>query len=119
MVVLLVEDSDDTREFIAFLLNMNGYDVIEALDGREAVDLAFNEKPDVILMDLNLPIVSGWEATRTIKSMPEMENVPVIAISAQCTGEWKEAVMAAGAVDCLQKPLDQKILFETITRHKS
>jgi two-component system cell cycle response regulator DivK len=119
MKVLIVEDSDDTREFMNLLLMMNGYIVVEARDGQEAVDQAIFEKPDLILMDLNLPIMTGWEATRTIKRSPSMQHIPIIAVTANAHGEWKEAVLAAGAVDCLAKPIDNKKLLDTISSYNN
>lgn len=117
MIVLLVEDSVDSREMMTFLLKSNGFNVIHAEDGMDAVEVAMLVKPDVILMDLNLPFVSGWEATRTIRRIPELKDVPIIAISAQTHDEWRDAVLAAGAIDCLKKPLDTNLLLEALAKY--
>ncbi len=106
MKVLIAEDFDDTRELIKMIVQMKGCEAAEARDGAEAVEVAARERPDLILMDLNMPVLDGWEATRRIHSRAETRHIPVVAISAQCSGDWEERALAAGARECLQKPVD-------------
>jgi two-component system cell cycle response regulator DivK len=114
MIILLVEDTDDTRELYSFILKVNGYAVLEAVDGKEAVNTAIEEKPDIILMDLNLPVMSGWEATRMLKSIPETREIPIIAVSANTLAEYRDSILTAGADDYLTKPLNPQKLLDTI-----
>ncbi|MGH9945469.1 MAG: response regulator [Pyrinomonadaceae bacterium] len=91
--VLVVEDYDDTRLLLRMMLEMRGYQVVEAENGRQAVEVAAKENPQLILMDLNLPLLNGFEATREIHSQPAMRNVPVVAVSAQCAGEYRQRAL--------------------------
>ena len=106
MKVLIVEDFDDTRELLTMIVRMKGCETSEARDGAEAVLMAARVRPDLILMDLNMPILDGWEATRRIRSAPETSHIPVVAISAQCSGDWRDRALAAGARECVEKPVD-------------
>jgi two-component system, cell cycle response regulator DivK len=108
--VLVVEDNDDFREMVEFYLTMEGFDVIIATDGVEAVDLSSSENPQVILMDLNLPKLDGCEATRIIAHNQLTKDIPIIAVSANCSGQMGERVLKAGAVGCVQKPVDIETL---------
>ena len=104
--VLVVDDYADTRELVRLLLEMRGCRVVEAADGQEAVDLAAKTTLSFILMDLEMPILNGFEAARQIHSRPATEDVPIIAFSANCSGDRRERAFAAGCVECYQKPLD-------------
>jgi two-component system cell cycle response regulator DivK len=106
MKVLIVEDFDDTRELLSMIVRMKGCEASEARDGAEAVRMAESLRPDLILMDLNMPVLDGWEATRRIRARRETSHIPVVAISAQCGGDWSDRALAAGARECVQKPLD-------------
>lgn len=106
MKVLLVEDFDDTRRLMRMFLESQGCGVVEATDGREAVAYATGDGFDLIMMDLNLPVLDGYEATRRILSHPNSRHVPVVAFSAQCSGEWRQKAFDAGCVDCIEKPMD-------------
>lgn len=117
MKVMVVEDYNDTREMLRLMLEMKGCDVVEAVDGREAVDYALNDGLNLILMDLNLPVMSGYEATREIVSSPTTRHIPVVAISAQCTGERKQRALDAGCLECLDKPIDMPALDAILHRY--
>jgi CheY-like chemotaxis protein len=80
--ILIVEDDEDNRTLLAKLLESQGYDVYEAGDGGEAIELAGSKLPDLVLMDMGLPLVSGYDATRTIKSNPELQKIPIVALTA-------------------------------------
>ncbi len=117
MKVLIVEDFEDTRELIKMIVLMKGCLVAEATNGAEGVEAAIRERPDLILMDLNLPVLDGWEATRRIAMQNETKHIPVVAISAHCKNEWKQKALAAGARDCLQKPIDFAMFDSLLERY--
>jgi two-component system, cell cycle response regulator DivK len=104
--LLLVEDFDDTRHMMRWLLEMSGYRVVEAVNGQEAVDIASRECPDLILMDLNLPLIDGFTATRRIKEHSDLRHVPVIAISACNTPDLRSHAFNAGCIEYVSKPVD-------------
>lgn len=117
--VLLVEDYDDTRVMMRMLLQAKGCGVVEAADGQAAVELAEKHCSDLdlILMDLNLPVLSGYEATRRILAHDATCHVPVVAFSAQCSGDRKRRALEAGCVECLPKPVDFMQLDAMLTRY--
>jgi two-component system cell cycle response regulator DivK len=117
MKVLIVEDFDDTRELLKMMVRMKGCDAAEATNGQEAVELAASEHPDLILMDLNLPVLDGWEATRRISAGRETRDIPIVAVSAQCSGDWKDKALRAGARECLEKPLDLPAFDRLLSRY--
>lgn len=117
MRVMVVEDFNDTREMLKLMLEMKGCDVVEAVDGREAVNRALSNGINLILMDLNLPVMSGYEATRAIVASPRTRHIPVVAISAQCSGERKQRALDAGCLECLDKPIDLPALDAVLHRY--
>jgi DNA-binding response OmpR family regulator len=113
--ILLVEDDLDYREVIQLLLVMNGFEVVLADDGAVAIEKAKKLLPDIVLMDLMLPILSGLEVTRRIKSNAATAKIPVIVFSAHCWDfETKQQILDAGALKCLDKPLNFDSLPELI-----
>ena len=106
--ILVVEDSPDIRVLIRMLLEPAGHDVVTAGDGREGVETAKRESPDLVLMDLSLPVLSGWEATRQIKSDPETADITVIAVTAHAMQGDRERALAAGCDGFLSKPIDEE-----------
>jgi CheY-like chemotaxis protein len=114
--VLLVEDTEDNRFMMRTLLEMSGYRVAEATNGAEAVRTAEHEKPEIILMDLSLPLVDGLAATRRIRELPDLRNVPIIAVSAHDTADFHAEALAAGCDAYITKPIDFTELEDLITR---
>lgn len=114
--VLLVEDTEDNRVMMRRLLEMSGYRVTEAVNGVEAVTNAEREEPQIILMDLSLPIIDGLAATRRIRQMPELKDVPIIAVSAHDTMDFHAEAMAAGCDAYITKPIDYGELEGLIER---
>ena len=112
--ILLVEDNEVNRNMLSRRLERKGYEVIFALDGAVAVDQALAEKPALILMDMSLPVMDGWEATRTIKANPETSGIPIIALTAHVMAGDKEKAMRAGCEDYDTKPIDFPRLFSKI-----
>ncbi len=104
--ILLVEDNAMNRDMLSRRLTRRGYEVVVAVDGQAGVDLAASEKPDLILMDMSLPVIDGWEATRRIKGAPETGAIPVIALTAHAMATDREKALEAGCDDYDTKPID-------------
>ncbi len=104
--VLLVEDSEDNRFMMKRLLEMSGYEVIEAVNGEQAVNTAQTMLPDLILMDLSLPRVDGLAATRLIRRLPTLKNVPIVVVSAHDTADFHAEALASGCNEYVTKPID-------------
>jgi two-component system, cell cycle response regulator DivK len=114
--VLLVEDTEDNRFMMRRLLEMTGYRVIEAMNGEEAVKLAQAESPNLILMDLSLPVIDGLAATRLIRKLPNFESTPIIAVSAHDTSDFQSEAILAGCNTYVTKPIDFNELEQLIAQ---
>jgi two-component system cell cycle response regulator DivK len=114
--VLLVEDTEDNRFMMRRLLEMTGYRVIEAMNGEEAVKLAQTESPNLILMDLSLPVIDGLAATRLIRKLPDFKSTPIIAVSAHDTSDFQNEAIEAGCDTYVTKPIDFGELEELIAK---
>ena len=112
--ILLVEDNEMNRDMLSRRLERRGYKVALAADGEEGVTLAQSESPDLILMDMSLPVIDGWEATRQLKAMPTMRNVPIIALTAHAMSGDREKALEAGCDDYDTKPIELPRLLEKI-----
>jgi CheY-like chemotaxis protein len=110
--VLLVEDNEMNRDMLSRRLVRNGYDVVIAVNGQEGLDMAAGEKPDLILMDMSLPVLDGWEATRRLKANPATSSIPIIALTAHAMESDKEKALAAGCDDFDTKPIELPRLLE-------
>jgi CheY-like chemotaxis protein len=104
--VMVVEDFEDNRYMMRRLLEMCGYEVLEAVNGEEAVEMALKERPGLILMDLSLPLLDGLAATRKIREHWELREVPIVAVSAHDTADFHADALAAGCNDYVTKPID-------------
>jgi two-component system cell cycle response regulator DivK len=104
--VLIVEDNEENRDSLSRRLQRRGYEVVAASDGKAGVAMAQAEKPDLILMDMNMPEVDGWEATRQIKAIVELQHVGVLALTAHALAGDKERALQAGCADYHTKPVD-------------
>lgn len=112
--LLLVEDFDDTRLFMRLELEEQGFIVFEAENGQVAVDTAIRETPDVILMDLTLPLMDGFEATKVIRQNEQLKNVPIIAVTAHHEDDFRSGAKASGFNAYVTKPIDVNWLKELI-----
>lgn len=112
--ILLVEDNEMNRDMLSRRLLKQGFEMVIAVDGEQAVDLARSEAPDLILMDISLPRLDGWEATRLLKTMPETRSIPIIALTAHAMAGDREKSLAAGCNDYDTKPIDFRRLLEKI-----
>jgi two-component system, cell cycle response regulator DivK len=112
--ILLVEDNEMNRDMLSRRLQRKGYEVLIATDGEQGVAMARAEQPDLILMDMSLPVLDGWEATRTIRATPGIQFVPVIALTAHAMAGDQEKCVAAGCDDYDTKPVDLPRLLTKI-----
>ena len=112
--ILLVEDNEDNRDMLSRRLARKGYEVALAVDGGEGVSQAAALVPDIILMDMSLPVLDGWEATRQIKAAPETRHIPIIALTAHAMSGDREKAVAAGCDDYDTKPVELPRLLEKI-----
>ena len=110
--ILLVEDNEMNRDMLARRLERKGYEVVIAIDGQEAVRMAQSLTPDLILMDIRLPVMDGWEAMQRIKTMPETQSIPIIALTAHAMAGDMEKCLDAGCDDYDTKPIDLPRLLE-------
>jgi CheY-like chemotaxis protein len=113
--ILLVEDNEMNRDMLSRRLIRKGYEVVMALDGRQAVEMASGENPDLIIMDMSLPVIDGWEATRQVKAAPATRAIPVIALTAHAMAGDREKAIEAGCDDYDIKPIDLPRLLGKIT----
>jgi CheY-like chemotaxis protein len=112
--ILLVEDNEMNRDMLSRRLMRKDYTVLIATDGQQGVDMAVSEKPDLVLMDMSLPVMDGWAATRTLKASPDTAGIPVIALTAHAMSGDREKALAAGCDDYDTKPVDFARLLEKI-----
>ncbi|HUH31938.1 MAG TPA: response regulator [Rhodanobacter sp.] len=106
MKILLVEDNDMNRDMLSRRLSRRGYTIVTAVDGQAALDMAVSAQPQLVLMDMSLPVIDGWEATRRLKADARTRAIPVIALTAHAMTEDRERALAAGCDDFDTKPVD-------------
>ena len=112
--ILLVEDNQMNRDMLSRRLARKGYEMIIAIDGQQGIEMARSETPDLILMDMSLPVLDGWEATRQLKGAPETQAIPVIALTAHAMAGDREKAVEAGCNDYDTKPIELPRLLEKI-----
>ena len=112
--ILLVEDNEMNRDMLSRRLVRSGYEVIMAEDGARGVAMATSDRPDLILMDMSLPEIDGWEATRQIKATPELRKIPIIALTAHAMGTDRDKALEAGCDDYDTKPVELQRLLSKI-----
>jgi two-component system, cell cycle response regulator DivK len=115
--ILIVEDQEDNRSILRDLLSTAGYQLIEAMDGEEGVRLAERERPDLILMDIQLPIVDGYEATRRIKGSAELKSIPIIAVTSYALSGDEAKARAAGCDGYVTKPFSPRALLAKVREY--
>ncbi|MBE9192337.1 response regulator [Gloeocapsopsis crepidinum LEGE 06123] len=112
--ILIVEDNDMNRDMLSRRLTRKGYDIVFAVDGAQGLSMTSSEKPDIILMDMSLPVIDGWEATRQLKVNPQTQNIPVIALTAHAMSGDREKALTAGCDEYDTKPIELPRLLEKI-----
>lgn len=104
--ILLVEDNELNRDMLSRRLTRKGYNLVVAVDGAQGVSMTTSEQPDIVLMDMSLPAIDGWEATRQLKANPQTQAIPVIALTAHAMSGDREKALEAGCDDYDTKPVD-------------
>ena len=112
--ILLVEDNEMNRDMLSRRLKRKDFEVVIAVDGQAGIDMASSSNPDIILMDLSLPVIDGWEATRQIKANPATQSTPIIALTAHAMAGDEQKALEAGCDDYDTKPVNLKRLLEKI-----
>jgi two-component system cell cycle response regulator DivK len=112
--ILLVEDNELNRDMLAVRLGLRGYQVLVATDGAQGVTMAHSEKPDAILMDMSLPVLDGWEATRQLKAAPDTRAIPIVALTAHVMPGDQDRCLEAGCDAYEEKPVDFPRLLATL-----
>ena len=112
--ILLVEDNELNRDMLSRRLQRRGYEVIMAMDGQQALNVAETEKPDVVLMDMDLPVLNGWEATRALRQNPAIRDIPVVALTAHALAADRDRAIQAGCDAYQSKPVDFAELISKI-----
>jgi two-component system, cell cycle response regulator DivK len=112
--ILIVEDNEMNRDMLSRRLIRRGYDVVTAIDGEQGINAAKSECPDLILMDMSLPVVDGWEATRRLKAEPQTRGIPIIGLTAHAMAGDREKVIKAGCNDYDTKPVELPRLLQKI-----
>ena len=113
--ILLIEDNEMNRDMLSRRLVRNGYEVVIATDGKQGVAMALSERPDLILMDMSLPVIDGWEATRQVRANDATRKIPVIALTAHAMSGDREKAMEAGCDDYDTKPVEISRLLTKMT----
>ena len=115
--ILVVEDQEDNRQILRDLLGASDYELVEAENGQEALDAVAKKKPDLILMDIQLPVMDGYEATRRIKANPEWKSIPIIVVTSYALSGDAEKARAAGCDDYVTKPYSPRQLLAKIREY--
>jgi two-component system cell cycle response regulator DivK len=115
--ILIVEDNEQNLYLASFLLEQSGYEVISANDGMKGIEKTKAEKPDLILMDIQLPEMNGYEATKRIKNMPELHHIPIVAVTSYAMVGDREKTLAIGCVGYIEKPFDPETFVSEIEKY--
>ena len=115
--ILIVEDQEDNRTIMRDVLSTVGYDLIEALNGEDAVRLAQSEQPDLVLMDIQMPVLDGYEATRRIKAIAELRSIPIIAVTSYALSGDEAKARAAGCDGYIAKPFSPRELLARVRKY--
>ena len=113
--ILIVEDNEQNLYLTTFLLEKQGHDVVQARNGQEGVDLAVAERPDLILLDIQLPVMDGYEVAGSLKQARETRSIPIVAVTSYAMAGDREAVLAAGCEGYIEKPIDPDSFVEQVS----
>lgn len=114
--VLYIEDNDQNYYLVNFILNAKGYAVVRAHDGREGIDMATTEMPDLILLDIQLPVMDGYATARELKKIPHVSMIPIVALTSYAMAGDREKALAAGCTGYIEKPINPKTFSDQIAR---
>ena len=115
--ILIVEDDEDNLELVCFLLKQAGFDVLQARDGRQGMELAFSRRPDMILLDMSIPEIDGWKLARQLKDDPETRGISVVALTGHTAPGDRKRAIDAGCDGYISKPLDLPAFTEQVTAY--
>ena len=115
-LILIVEDNDMNLDMLSRRLMRKGYEIVSARDGKAGVEMSLSAKPDLILMDMSLPVMDGWQATRAIKANPDTAHIPVVALTAHAMESDREKAIVAGCDDFYTKPIELPGLLDIMSR---
>jgi two-component system, cell cycle response regulator DivK len=116
-LILIIEDNEQALYLLTFILKKHGYDVIQAHDGREGIELASHVVPALILLDIQLPLLDGYAVARRLRSNPALADVPIIAVTSYAMAGDRERVLLAGCTDYLEKPIDPDTFMSQIEQY--
>lgn len=117
MKILVIEDNEQNMYLIHFLLESHGLTVLEALNGQDGISLAHEEKPDLILLDIQLPGMDGYEIARIIRNSSDIGDIPIVAVTSYAMAGDREKILAAGATDYIEKPINPETFIDQIRIH--
>lgn len=115
--ILVIEDNEQNMYLMHFLLESNGYSVIEALNGQVGIQKAIDEHPDVILLDIQLPEMDGYQIAKILRKTPDIDTIPIIAVTSYAMAGDREKILAAGATDYIEKPINPATFVNQIKIH--
>jgi len=115
--ILVIEDNEQNLYLMTFMLEKNGYEVVQARDGREGIELATSVKPTLILLDIQLPVMDGYAVAREIKSNPELADVPIVAVTSYAMAGDRERVLAAGCTGYIEKPVNPDTFIDELKEY--
>lgn len=115
--ILVIEDNGQNLYLITFILEKNGYEVIQAREGLEGIEKAIQERPDLILLDIQLPVMDGYQVARRMKSMPELKDIPIVALTSYAMVGDRERILAAGCDGYIEKPINPETFMAEIEQH--
>lgn len=115
--ILYIEDNEQNLYLVTFILEKGGYEVCAARDGREGIDLAATVKPDLILLDIQLPLMDGYTVARQLRSNPELAEIPIVALTSYAMAGDREKALAAGCNGYIEKPINPDIFMHQVEQH--
>jgi two-component system, cell cycle response regulator DivK len=115
--ILIIEDNEQNLYLVTFILEKNGFDVSQARSGEEGVALAGKNEPDLILLDIQLPVMDGYSVARALRKNPALENIPIIAVTSFAMPGDRENALAAGCTGYIEKPIDPDTFMEQVAQH--
>ena len=115
--VLVIEDNEQNIYLVTFILEKNGYEVVQARDGRQGIDLAGRVEPMLIVLDIQLPVMDGYAVAKELRSNPALDDVPIVAVTSYAMAGDRERILAAGCTGYIEKPINPETFMDDIERH--
>ncbi len=112
--ILVIEDNEQNLYLVRFILEKSGYEIHEARDGREGIEMAMRVKPDLILLDIQLPVMDGYAVARTLRTMPDLDKVPIVAVTSYAMAGDREKTIAAGCTGYIEKPINPDTFLQQV-----